>query len=175
MSAQSIRLTCVLSVQPARLYRAWLDSKQHSAFTGGRAVVEPVVGGKLSAWDGYITGETLELEPSRCVVQSWRTAELPPDSPSSRVEVLFEPAARGTRLTLVHTRIPAGQAAYYRKGWEELYFRPMRAHFAKAASASAKPAAEKTVKVAEGRANVRTTTAATRSGGARPAKRSRKR
>ena len=57
------RLTAQFAVKPEVLYRAWLSSKQHSAMTGSAAKVQARVGGAFSAWDGYITGKTLELQP----------------------------------------------------------------------------------------------------------------
>ncbi len=127
--SESLDLSVVLPVTPERLYKAWLDSKEHSAFTGSKAKIAATVGGKYSAWDGYITGETLELDPPRRIVQSWRTTEFPKDSPDSRLEVLFEAEGEGTRLHLIHTGIPDGQAKKYEGGWPEAYFDPMKEYF----------------------------------------------
>ncbi|HZY42176.1 MAG TPA: SRPBCC domain-containing protein, partial [Anaerolineae bacterium] len=93
------------------------------------AQIDPRVGGAHSAWDGYITGTTLELETDRRIVQSWRTSEFPADSPDSRLEIVLEAVAGGTRLTLKHSNIPAGQGASYESGWAENYFEPMTAYF----------------------------------------------
>ncbi len=61
MALSSLRFCIKLPVEPARLYDAWLDSKEHAAFTGGPAEVEPHVGGAYRAWGDYIKGTTLEL------------------------------------------------------------------------------------------------------------------
>lgn len=126
---QSFRISAVIPATPQRIYNAWLDSKEHSAFTGGNAVVDPRVGGEFSAWDRQIWGKTIELEPYRRIVQTWRTSEFPPDSPDSRLEVLLAEANGGTRVTLVHTNIPDGQGEEYRQGWKEYYFKPMKLYF----------------------------------------------
>ena len=97
--------------------------------TGGASQIDPVVGGKFSAWDGYITGTTLELEPYRRIVQSWRTVEFPADAPDSRLEILLEENAGETRLTLKHSHVPAGQGAAYESGWMSNYFDPMKDYF----------------------------------------------
>jgi activator of HSP90 ATPase len=115
---------------PEQLYRAWLDGEMHGRFTGSAAQVDPQVGGRFSAWDGYITGMNLEFEPFRRIVQSWRTTEFPAGSPDSRLEVLLEEGDAGTNVRLVHTDIPDGQAEDYRQGWEDFYFEPMREFFA---------------------------------------------
>lgn len=127
---ESIEVAAEFKVSPKRLYDAWLDGKQHSAFTGGaEASVEAHVGGEHTAWDGYIWGKVVTLEPHRRIVQTWRTSEFPEDSEDSQLEILLEPTPGGTRLRLVHTRIPDGQGDMYRDGWDESYFRPMRTYF----------------------------------------------
>jgi activator of HSP90 ATPase len=130
MKAESIRVSAVLPAAPAAVYAAWLSAKEHAAFTGSGARVTAKVGGRFSAWDGYITGRTLALKKTRRIVQSWRTTDFPDDAPDSRLEIILEPSAKGARITLVHTEIPAGQAAGYRQGWKEYYFTPMKEYFA---------------------------------------------
>jgi len=137
----SIQVSAVLPANPARIYKAWLSSKEHTAMTGGGATVDPKVGGRHTAWDGYIEGVTLELESNRRIVQSWRSSEFPADAPDSRLEVLLEKAGGGTKITLNHSDIPEGQGARYESGWVENYFDPMRAYFAR--KAPAKRAASK--------------------------------
>ena len=127
---ESLKLSTYLPVQRVKVYRAWLDSAQHSAFTGSPAEIDGRPGGKFSAWDGYIYGTTLEVQPYRRILQSWRTTDFPQTSPDSRLEVLFEAVTGGTRLTFVHTEIPDGQAEDYRQGWEDFYFTPMAKYFA---------------------------------------------
>ncbi len=128
--SDSFEISTVLPGTPKRIYDAWLNSEEHGAMTGGAAQIDPKVGGKHSAWDGYITGTTLEFEPRRRIVQAWRTAEFPPNSPDSRLEVLLEEVGGGTKLTLKHSSIPDGQGQDYESGWVENYFDPMRRYFA---------------------------------------------
>lgn len=128
---ESIECSIVLPVGAEQLYRAWLNSAAHSGFTGSPAQVDPRVGGRFSAWDGYIEGVTLELEPYRRILQAWRSSEFPEGSPDSRLEILLEDAGQGqTRLTLLHSEIPAGQGQTYLQGWEDYYFQPMQEYFA---------------------------------------------
>jgi uncharacterized protein YndB with AHSA1/START domain len=125
----SFEVSAVLPAQPGEVYRAWLDSAGHSALTGARAEVEPRVGGRFTAWDGYIEGRTLELEPGQRILQAWRTSEFPDGSPDSRLEVLLEKVRGGTRITLRHSEIPAGQGTEYAQGWADNYFTPMKRYF----------------------------------------------
>jgi uncharacterized protein YndB with AHSA1/START domain len=124
---ETIELTATFAAPPERLYRAWLDAHEHSEMTGAEATC--AADGAFTAWDDYISGRNLELEPARRIVQSWRTTEFPRAAPDSRVELRFEVEGAGTRLHLRHTDIPAGQGARYAQGWREFYFQPMSAYF----------------------------------------------
>ena len=128
---ESIQLSTILPASPERIYRAWLDEHEHAAFTGGAAAtIDPGLGGKFSAWDGYITGTNLALDPGRRILQAWRTTEFPAGSPDSQLEVLLEAVEGGARLSLLHTGIPDGQGQEYYQGWEDYYFKPMLEYFA---------------------------------------------
>lgn len=113
---------------PAEVYAAWLDSKAHSKMTGAKAKVSDKVGGKFTAWDGYITGRNLKLEAGKRIVQAWRTSEFSDDEEDSLIEVTFEPVKGGTKLTLRHTKLPP-HGETYRQGWEDNYFEPMKDYF----------------------------------------------
>ena len=122
----------VLPATPGEIYDAWMSSDGHSAMTGATAQVDARVGGAFDAWDGYITGRTLALEPGRRIVQSWRTSEFSAVDVDSEIEVLLDPVAGGTRITIRHTQVPDGQTGYELGGWQESYFDPMREHFGQA-------------------------------------------
>ena len=135
MATDAIRVSSVIQASPERIYKAWMSSEGHSKMTGSTATVEPRIGGKHSAWNGYIQGEILELEPNKRIVMGWRSSEFPAGSLPSRLEVDLEREGKATRVTIVHTEIPAGQGAQYEAGWNDFYFKPMTAHFV----ATAKP------------------------------------
>jgi activator of HSP90 ATPase len=118
-----------LPVTPEILYHDWLDSNSHSQFTGAAAQIAPEVGGAFTAWDGYISGTTIELESPRRILQQWRTTEFPSDSPDSILEILFIPTDLGTRLILNHSNIPDGQGDSYFTGWQDYYFEPMLEYY----------------------------------------------
>ncbi len=128
--ADSIEVSAVIPASAERIYKAWLSSDGHGAITGGStAKVDGKVGGEFTAWDGYISGKTLEVEKNRRIVQSWRTTDFPPGSHNSRLEVRLEEANGGTKVTLAHTNIPAGQGPEYEQGWKDFYFKPMKKYF----------------------------------------------
>lgn len=121
----------IFNAKASDLYNAWLSSEGHSAITGSPANVEGEVGGKFTAWDGYIFGSTLELTPDQRIVQAWRTSEFPDEAPDSRLEILFEEVEGGTKVTLTHSGMPEDQVDSYQQGWEDFYFKPMREYFRK--------------------------------------------
>jgi activator of HSP90 ATPase len=119
---------------PARaseIYGAWLSSEGHAAMTGNPAEVDGTVGGRFSAWDGYIYGSTLELMPNQRIVQAWRTTEFPDQAPDSHLEILLEETDDGTKVMLTHSDMPEDQVDSYRQGWEDFYFKPMKKYFQK--------------------------------------------
>ena len=128
--SEQLELSVNLPAPPKHVYEAWMDSQDHGAFSGSAAAIDPRVGGRFTAWDEYISGETLALEPYRRILQSWRTPEFPADAPDSQLEILLEAVEGGTKLTLKHTQIPDGQGTEYEKGWTEYYFKPMLEFFA---------------------------------------------
>jgi len=121
-------ISATIPASPRAIYDAWLSSKGHAALTGASAKVSAKVGGKFTAWDGYISGKNLKLVPGRRIVQAWRTTEFAAADPHSQIDVTLEPVRGGTKLALHHTNIPAGQSDY-RSGWKDCYFEPMTAHF----------------------------------------------
>ena len=114
-----------------KLYKAWLDSKEHSSFTGSKAVVSKGLNRKFTAYDGYISGKNLILEPNKRIVQSWRATDFPEKHPDSFIEIIFEPQKTGTKLTLKHSGIPEGMGKDYKKGWKDFYFKPMKEYYSK--------------------------------------------
>jgi activator of HSP90 ATPase len=127
----SFTISAVFPVPPARLFAAWLSSKEHSAFTDSPAKISAKVGGRFTAWDNYICGTTARLVKDRKIVQRWRTTEFPDKSPDSLLTIEFEKVKEGTKLTLTHEEIPEGQASEYRKGWQDFYFKPMKDYFSR--------------------------------------------
>ena len=130
MTNESILISEVIPATPQRIFSAWMDSAEHSAFTGDEAIVVAEVGGEHQSAGGYIKGRTLELNEGSRIVQSWRTTEFPAESPDSRVEITLEPTLGGTLVTLLHTDIPVGQGDRYRQGWNEYYLSRLKTYFA---------------------------------------------
>lgn len=127
----TIRQTATIpGVTPRRLYDAFLDSREHSAMTGGRARMSTRVGGSWSAWDGSLTGTNVELTPGKRIVQAWRGSDFPGEH-HSRLTLTFAKAPAGTKVTLVQTDVPDAFVASYAQGWRDYYWAPMKEHFSK--------------------------------------------
>ena len=103
------------------IYTSWLDSEKHAAMTGGDANITDKVGDHFTAWDEYISGKNVLLEPFNRIVQSWRTSQFEPDEQDSQIEILLNEVDGETELTLIHTNL-AENGGHYEQGWEESLF-----------------------------------------------------
>jgi len=117
-----------INASAEEIYSAWLSSNGHSEMTGGEATASDVIGDRFTAWDGYIEGKNIALEPFGRIVQSWRTSEFSDEEEDSQIEILLNDEHGITELTLIHTNLPE-HGEQYRSGWEENYFEPMKAYF----------------------------------------------
>jgi activator of HSP90 ATPase len=116
---------------PQKLYQAWLNSELHTKMTGSKAIIKGEIGFGFSAWDGYITGKNLELVPNQKIKQAWRTTEFDQNQEDSLVEITFEEIKPNlTKLTLKHSNLSI-KDEQYKQGWEDFYFKPMKAYFNK--------------------------------------------
>ncbi|MDR3628162.1 MAG: SRPBCC domain-containing protein [Ignavibacteriaceae bacterium] len=124
-----IKLSVTLPAPPDVIYKAWLSSKEHTAFTGEKTKSTSRKGGSYTAGDGYMWGKNLELDPGKKIVQSWRSTDFPKDAEDSLLEILLEKSGKGTKLTLTHSGFPMEQFESYKEGWKEFYFVPMKKYF----------------------------------------------
>jgi len=112
------------------IYTTWLHSEGHTNMTGGEAEISDNIGDRFTAWDGYIEGENIALEPHRRILQSWRTSQFKADEEDSQIEILLNEFEGQTELTLIHTRVPES-GEHYRQGWDNHYFKPMQEYFSR--------------------------------------------
>jgi activator of HSP90 ATPase len=129
MKLETIVQTASIDATPDEVYEAYTDPKKHSEFTGSPATGSPRVGGRFTAWDGYISGRYVELVKGKKIVHEWRTTEWPAGYPASVVELTFKPKGKKTELTMVHSKVPAEQAEDYAEGWTDFYWKPLRKYF----------------------------------------------
>jgi activator of HSP90 ATPase len=118
-------------ISPKQVYDAYVDPKKHSEFTDSKATGKPVVGGKFTAWDGYIFGKFLELEVGKRVVQEWSSTDFSKGYPPSKLELTFSEVPKGTEIMMVHSNVPKEQADETLEGWTEFYWDPLKKYFKK--------------------------------------------
>lgn len=140
-SVKTIRQRVLLPATPGEVYDAIVDLRIHAAFTAAAATGSRRVGGRFNACDGYITGVHRELVPGERIVQDWTTTEWPEGAPPSRLELTLKRTRGGTELRMAHSNVPASQAAAYRQGWIDYYWKPLRAYLEERAGRSSNAAA----------------------------------
>lgn len=126
----TIKQTVFIPAKPMDVYTALIDEGKHIEFTGSKASIDPKVGGKFTAWDGYIFGKNLTLEKGKKIIQEWQTTEWP-DFPPSIVEFSFNKKGDGTELIMIQSKVPIEQAESYRQGWIDFYWEPLKKYFTK--------------------------------------------
>jgi len=117
-----------LQATSKQVYKAWLSTQGHTKMTGGAAFVSDKVGDEFTAWDGYIRGKNLKLEPYKRIVQAWRSSNFTEDEEDSQIEITLSEINGETELTLTHTNVPVS-GEHYIQGWDEHYFQPMKSYF----------------------------------------------
>jgi len=122
----TIEQTVFFKAAPEELYEALLDPRKHATFTGSPATTSAKLGASFNAWGGYITGKNLELVKGKKIVQEWKTIEWPVGYPVSRLEFTLTAKKGGTELKMVHSKVPAEQAASYTSGWKSSYWDPLK-------------------------------------------------
>ena len=130
MKKEEIHISEVFPASPADIYHAFLTSEKHSAMTGGEAHISAETGAQFDAWDGYISGQNVELEQDKRILQTWRTVEFG-DAGDSKLEIVLHDQGNGTtKVELNHTELEQeGAGAKYEQGWIDHYFEPMKAYF----------------------------------------------
>jgi uncharacterized protein YndB with AHSA1/START domain len=130
MNTKTITQTVTLPARPAAVYTALMEEKQHAAFTGNPAQIDPRVGGTFTCYGGYITGVSVELVPAKLIVQAWRSKGWPKGF-YSLVTFALSPGGRGkTKLTFTHLGVPAADVKAKSDGWHSHYWEPLKRHLA---------------------------------------------
>jgi activator of HSP90 ATPase len=128
MKTKTIKQKVIIPASPKEVYDAYTDPKKHTAFTESKATGKPLVGGKFTAWDGYIFGKYLELDDGKRVVQEWSSTDFPKGY-ATKLELCFNKVPEGTELVMVHSNVPEEQADETADGWIEWYWDPLKKYF----------------------------------------------
>jgi predicted ester cyclase/uncharacterized protein YndB with AHSA1/START domain len=123
MDNRTITQEAFFNALPAEVFEAFLDSKQHSAFTGAPAEIDRKPGGRFIAYDGALTGTIVETVKDHKIVQDWHSQKWPTGH-LSRLTLTLTPTfeSRGTQLSLLQTSVPADFADQINTGWRDYYW-----------------------------------------------------
>jgi activator of HSP90 ATPase len=119
---QSVRF----NASPAQLFEMYLDSKKHSAATGGAARMSRKPGGKFTAWDAQLSGRNLLIVKNRMIVQAWRSTHWKASETDSILILRFSKAPGGGQVDLTHVNVPEHDHAGVTKGWPKYYWEPWK-------------------------------------------------
>ena len=116
------------NASPERVYEAFLDANQFSAFSGRPAKINREVGGAFSLFGGHIIGRNLEVIPNQRIVQAWRVVTWPEGAYSiARFELKAQ--GSGTWLVFDHIGFPEGLHDHLAEGWDENYWSLLKKYF----------------------------------------------
>jgi uncharacterized protein YndB with AHSA1/START domain len=130
MSVKTIVQLAVFDAPASRVYGALTDSKQHSEFTGDKAVIDARVGGAFKEYGDYIVGSFLEITPGKKLVQKWRATDWP-KGVSSTVTIELQEKRGITTLHLTQEGVPEAFAEEISQGWHDYYWDRLREYLEK--------------------------------------------
>lgn len=127
MKTRTIRQRITFKATPKEIYELLMDPRKHAEFTGGKCTISRRVGGKISIYDGYITGKNVELVPDRKIVQLWKPEEdCWPADHFSKATFLMRETKQGTELLFTQTGVPVECGDRFDTGWKDNYWNPMK-------------------------------------------------
>ncbi len=129
---KTIRQTVTFEAPPHAVFEALLDSRKHTAFTGDPATISRSVGGRFSTFGGWATGTNVRVDGDKILEQTWRTADFKEDEPDSTVAFHLSKKGTGTQLRFLQSHVPDRLADDLRQGWQDFYWRPLKAYLAEA-------------------------------------------
>ena len=129
LKTRTIRLEWTIPAEAEEVYDVFMDPAKHAEFTGDDASGSSVVGKEFHAYNGYILAKNLELERGKRIVQEWTTSEWPEGAPPSILTITLKETKMGTKLTMVHSKVPEEQSDDYEAGWKEHYWSKLEKYF----------------------------------------------
>jgi len=126
-----IRQRVVFPEKARRLYDMYMNPRIHGDITGGPVIISSKPGSRFSAFDGSVTGRTLQVVPGRLIVQSWRSDNFKPDDIDSTLILNFLPDPKGGRIDLIHVNVAEQDHDGVVEGWKEFYWKPWKEYLKK--------------------------------------------
>lgn len=123
-----ITRSIVLPAPADILYKIYLNSELHAAFTGGPAEIHPEPGGTFTAFNGALTGRMIHVVKSRLIVQTWRSVSFNSDDPDTTLILNFSNEGENGRIDMVHMDVPRHDYNSVKKGWSTFYWNPLKTY-----------------------------------------------
>ncbi len=101
---KTIKQTVAIKAEPNEVYELIMDSKKHSAFTGGKAKISNKIGDKFTAYDDYIEGVNVTLVHGKKIVKKWRASDWADDQ-SSTITSECTTSKNGTKLKFTQVNV----------------------------------------------------------------------
>ncbi|KAM0331698.1 hypothetical protein ACHAQA_003377 [Verticillium albo-atrum] len=115
-----------------QLYETFTDPGRIAAFTRAPPKVFEGAkqGGKFELFDGNVSGEYLELDSPKKIVQSWRLKQWPAGH-FSKLNIEFDQndVDHVTLMRVSWTGVPVGQEDVTKRNWEEYYVNSIKRTF----------------------------------------------
>jgi activator of HSP90 ATPase len=118
--------TVVLPASAETLFEMYLDPNVHQAITGAPVAIGNERGAPFEAFNGSLTGTTIEVVEPTLIVQSWRSTEFKDTDPDSTLILSFTPKGNEGRIDLIHLDVPDQDHDGVNEGWEKYYWGPWR-------------------------------------------------
>jgi len=118
-----IEQTINFSVPASEIYLAYMDENLHSVITNSEAIINAKKGGRMSAYDGYISGKFSELEKDKLIIQTWKAEEEKwGNQDFSTLTLIFEGDNNSCSVKMIHEGFPIELKKYFEDGWIEHYW-----------------------------------------------------
>ncbi|KAF7996947.1 hypothetical protein HCN44_002593 [Aphidius gifuensis] len=108
-------------------YNVFTTIEMVQAFTGGPVQLESKKGGKFEMFNGNISGEFVELSPTK-IIQKWRCRHWP-NGHYSLVNFDISEKSDHTEVNLTQTGVPTSEEASTKQNWDRYYWDPIKRTF----------------------------------------------
>jgi len=114
-----------INSSPSKIYNALSVASQFSDFTGAKAEINLESGGKISLFDGMITGITVEAIENTRLIQVWRVSNWD-EGYYSLVRFELDGDDSNTTLRIEHIGFPEDAGEHLESGWHKMYWDPLK-------------------------------------------------
>ena len=126
MATDCYRGSIHIDAEPEFVYGYFTRPEALVRWMGDRAILDPRPGGRFTLvfGDRTVEGRYVELDPPTRLVITWGrlgSATFPPSS--STLEVTLTAEAGGTRVSIVHSGLPASETPRHALGWQHYFVR----------------------------------------------------